>query len=551
MSFPRADAGASGRLRHFHSLLSAQLPTFGRKRLPVERRFLLSGGVLPSWASALRCAPARRLLAALALSWAPLGLGAQEGVPHPGPELSLEEALRLSREYNPDFRIQERQLESVRWQVRTAWGDLTPNANVSNSYGYQASGFRRLGSVVLAEQPEYLNSSYNMNLSYSLTGASLLRPTQARAQQEAVRARVSGAAMGLRAEVTTAYLSVLQADAQVNQARTALERIRLNVRQAEAQVQVGAATPLDIRRAEVQAGQAEVQWVQSENQAAAARLSLSRLLGLELPEEVRLVTEFPLLDPDLDLEVLLGWAMEGNPVLQASRMNAEVASVGVRMARTQYLPNIGISAGLSASVFQARDIEPLVSQQLIQQGGRFDGCIQDNRLRSLLGDAPRDCAALNPTNPNVVDQIRTTLEGQNSGFPFDYQRQPWNLSVSFSFPIFTGFARQQQIEEARVAQANAREQLRSEELRLRTEITTAVRAVQTARRTVGLQEQIRATASEELRLAQERFRLGLASSIEVADAQANLSQAERDEITARYTFHQSMVGLESLVGRPL
>jgi len=481
----------------------------------------------------------------------PLALGAQVGGAISGQDLSLEEALRLSQEYNPDFRIQERQLESARWQVRSAWGDLTPNASVSNSYGYQASGVRRLGSVVLAEQPEYLNSSYNLNLSYSLTGASLLRPSQARAQEEAVRARVSGAAMGLRAEVSTAYLSVLQADAQVEQARTALERIRLNVRQAEAQVQVGAATPLDIRRAEVQAGQAEVQWVQSENQAAAARLTLSRLMGLDLPEDVRLVTEFPLVDPALDLETLLAFAMEGNPVLRASRLNAEVTRVGVRMARTQYFPNIGVSAGLSASVFQARDIEPLVSQQLVQQGGRFDGCIQDNRLRAVLGDPARDCAALNPSNPTVVNQIRSTLEGQNSGFPFDYQRQPWNLSVSFSFPIFTGFARQQQIEEARVAQANAREQLRSEELRLRTEITTAVRTVLTARRTVGLQEQIRATATEELRLAQERFRLGLASSIEVADAQANLSQAERDEITARYTFHQSMVGLESLVGRPL
>ena len=71
---------------------------------------------------------------------------------------------------------------------------------------------------------------------------------------------------------------------------------------------------------------------------------------------------------------------------------------------------------------------------------------------------------------------------------------------------------------------------------------------QTARRTAELQERIRLTAGEELRLAQERFRLGLASSIEVADAQANISQAERDEITALYDFHQSIAALESLVG---
>ncbi len=481
----------------------------------------------------------------------PSALGAQVSVQQGPQELSLDEALRLAREYNPDFRQQESQLESARWQVRTARGDLLPTANVSNSYGYQASGERRLGSVVLAEQPDYVNSSYNVNLSYSLNGSSLLRPGQARVQERAAQARVSGAAMGLQAEVTNAYLSVLQADAQVIQARNALERIQLNVRQAEAQVQVGAATPLDIRRAEVQEGQAEVQLVQSENQAAAARLALSRLLGVELPEEVRMVTAFQLFDPELEVEELVELALTGNPVLQATRLSVEAADTGVRAARTQYFPNLSLSAGVSASVFQARDLNPLISQEMGSQTGRFESCLQDNRIRDLLGDAPRDCAALNPANPAVEDQIRSRIRDQNSGFPFDYQRQPWNLSMTLSFPVFTGFARQQQIEEARVSASNAREQLRGEELRLRTEISTAVRAVSTARRTVELQERIRATAGEELRLAQERFRLGLASSIEVADAQANLSQAERDEITALYDFHQSIAALESLVGAPV
>ena len=466
-----------------------------------------------------------------------------------GPEdLSLDEALRLAREFNPDFRQQESQLESARWQVRTAWGDLMPNANVSNSYGYQASGERRLGSVVLAQQPDFVNSSYNLNMSYSLNGSSLLRPGQARVQERAAEARVSGAAMGLQAEVTNAYLSVLQADAQVAQAQTALERIRLNVRQAEAQVQVGAGTPLDIRRAEVQEGQAEVQLVQSENQAASARLALSRLLGVELPEEVQMVTAFDLFQPELDVDALVDQAMGGNPVLRASRLSVEAANTSVRAARTQYLPNLSLSAGVSASVFQARDLDPLISQEMSSQSGRFDSCIQDNRIRDLLGDPPRDCASLNPQNPLVEQQIQQRIATQNSGFPFGYQRQPWNLSMTISFPIFTGLARQQQVEEARVSANNAREQLRSEELRLRTEISTAVRAVQTARRTAELQERIRLTAGEELRLAQERFRLGLASSIEVADAQANLSQAERDEITALYDFHQSIAALESLVG---
>jgi outer membrane protein len=480
--------------------------------------------------------------------------GAQEGrggIPAGPGELSLETALGLAREYNPDFRVQETQIQTADLEVRGARGDLLPSASVSNSYGYQASGERRVGSVALGTQPDYYSSSYILSLSFSMNGTSLLRPGQARAQARAAEARVEGAALGLRGQVTDAYLSVLQADAQVRQAETALERTRLNVLQASAQVQVGVGTPLDIRRAEVQEGQAEVQLVQSQNQATAARLGLARLLGVALPEDVRMVTEFELFDPVLDVGGLLARAMEFNPVLRASRLSADATEVGIRQAQTQYLPNVSLSAGVSGSIFQAGDLNPLIAQELSSQAGRYESCLQDNRIRELLGDAPRNCAALNPSDPAVEAAIRGDVQDRNSGFPFEYRRQPLSMSLSLSLPIFTGFSRRQAVEEARVAASNAREQVRAEELMLRSEVGTAVRFVETARRTVELQERIRGTATEELRMAQERFRLGLASSLEVADAQTNLSQAERDEINALYDFHKSIAALESLVGGPV
>ncbi len=478
---------------------------------------------------------------------APPALGAQDtGGSIPG--LSLEEALGLAERNNPDFRIQSSQLETADRQLRAARGDFLPTMNLSNSYGYQASGERRAGSVILGVQPQYYSSSYSMNVSYSMNGAQLLRPGQARTEAEAAEARVRGAANALRAEVTDAYLSVLQADAQVTQAETALERTRLTVRQATAQVEVGAATPLDIRRAEVQEGQAEVQLIQTRNQARNARLVLARVLGVELDEGVRLTTEFDDALPSLDTSDLVSRALEANPVLRATRLSTEASRVSVRSARSAFLPNLSLSAGVSGSVFVAGDLDPLVSQELTSQRNRFEGCLQDNRIRGLLGDPPRDCAALNPALPEVEAGIRSTIEAQNAGYPFDYRRQPLNLSMQLSIPVFTAGQRRRAVEQAQLEVSNAEEQLRSEELRLRTEVATAVQAVETSRQVVQLQERIRATSAEELRLALERFRLGLASSIEVADAQTNLSQAERDEINARYDFQKAVAALESLVG---
>jgi outer membrane protein len=469
----------------------------------------------------------------------------------PRSELSLEEALRLAHESNPDYLIQESQAENAHWRSREAWGDLLPSMNASSTLGYTASGERRFQSVELGTQPGIRSSSYNLGLSVTMTGASLLRPSVVRDRNRAIDAEIEGASAGLVDQVTQAYLLALQADEELLQARTELERTRLLVRQAEAQVEVGAATPLDIRRAEIQEGQAEVRLLQAENGIVTARLTLGRVIGEEIPTDVELSTAFELFEPDLQVDRLLSMAMERNPVLRASRSQRAATRTETRMARAQYLPSLSLSAGWTGSVFEPTTLTPLIQDRMNQLSSQFDSCLQDNRIRELLGDPPRDCSQLDPTVPAVEEAAIQQVRDRNLGFPFDYRPQPASFSLQVSIPVFTGFSRQLQIEEARVAERNAHQQVRSEELRLRTEVESAVRAVSTAHRTVALQARIRETAAEELRLALERFRLGLASSIEVADAQANLSEAEREEISAIYDFHISFASLEALVGEAL
>lgn len=466
-------------------------------------------------------------------------------------ELSLEEAVRLAHEYNPDFRIQENQGETADWRRREALGNFLPSANASSSLGYTASGERRFQSVQLGTQPAIYSSSYSMGLSLTLTGQSFLQPAVVRDQNAAIRAQIDGASAGLVDQVTQAYLATLEADEQLRQARTELERTESYVRQAQAQVEVGAGTPLDIRRAELQRGQAEVQLLQAENAAATTRLSLGRILGVEVAEGADLTTGFELFEPNLSVEELLAEAMNSNPVLRASRSQQQVSRTQSRAARTQYLPSLSLSASWTGSVFEPSTLGPLFEGRLQQISGQYQSCIQDNRLRALLGDPPRDCSRFDISDPSVEAAARQQVRDENLGFPFDYRAQPVSFSMNISIPVFTGFSRQLQVEEARVSERNAREQVRSEELRLRAEVETALRAVNTSFRTVALQTRNRETAAEELRLAQERFRLGLASSIEVVDAQANLSQAERDEISAVYNFHSSFAGLEALVGQSL
>ena len=66
-----------------------------------------------------------------------------------------------------------------------------------------------------------------------------------------------------------------------------------------------------------------------------------------------------------------------------------------------------------------------------------------------------------------------------------------------------------------------------------------------------IQDQNRKAASERLRLAQEKFRIGNGSGLDVSDAQEAVTQAEADYVFAMYDYHLAVVALEALVGRPL
>lgn len=485
---------------------------------------------------------------------APPAAGAQAGAVGPGEvltELSLRDAVELAHRHNPEYGIEASGLETLGWERREVWANFLPSLNASNSFGYTASGERRFGDVSLATQPARYSSSYNLGLSLSVNGATFLQPRIQRARDEAVRADVRGASAALTDQVTQVYLAVLRAGETTAQAEAELERTATYVREAEARVEVGAGTPLDIRRAEVQEGQAQVQLLQARNDEAIALLALGRVLGATVSDDPVLTTRFEVFDPALDLDELLALGAERNPDLLAVRSRSAGARSQLRATRTQYLPTVSLSAGLSGSVFKTGNTNLLVDDRLGQLASQYQGCLEDNRLRELLGDPSRDCSQLNPEIPAVADEARRQVVLQNQGYPFGYDGNPLSLSMNISLPIFNGFSRELQVEQAQVAEDNARRQVRAAELTLRADIEAGVRAVETARQTVALQGRIRETAAEELRLAQERFRLGLANSIEVVEAQAGLSQAERAEINAVYDFHLSFAAIEALVGMPL
>jgi outer membrane protein len=463
------------------------------------------------------------------------------------PTLSLDEAISLARRNNPGFLSTKNDADVADWTVKQAYGALLPGASASTAFQYQAAGKPRLGALTFESIPEAYVSNYYIGVNYSLSGASLLAPGQAKSARSATAATINAADFTLVGTVKRQYLSVLRAQDGVTLAKLELDRAGENRKLAEARVRVGAATPIEQKQAEVEAGRAQVALLQAENMVRTERLRLMENIGLDVNADVELTTRFEVSELPWSQDDLIKLAMESHPNLVAARAGEQASNATVKMAKTAYLPSLSFSAGISGFARETGSSAYLIDQ-----------------ARNALTDARAECEFRNAvaagrvagyplTCPSAVltpDMERSIISGNNV-FPFSYTREPTSAALQISLPIFTGFTRELEIERAKAGAADARYRTRGEELRLRTDVATAYLNAKTAKETVALEVRNKDLAEDQLKLARERYRLGAASFFELQDAATIKARADRAYLISVYTFHESMAALEVAVGRSL
>jgi outer membrane protein len=462
-----------------------------------------------------------------------------------GPTLTLQEANALALRNNPDLLAAVNNRRRAAASVRSAYGAFLPDVSTSFGTGYREGRQQFFAGQSFGAQSDQISSSVDISARAQYGAATFIAPKLQKASAEAVEADIAGSAQQLRTNVTQQYLLALQQQARAALQDTLIVTAQAQLDLAQARVAVGAATVLDVRRAEVTLGQQRVAAIQARNQAEVEKLRLFQLMGIEQPANVELTSRFTVADPAFTLPDLLEQSRRGNPTLNALRTRERVALLNVRSARADYLPTLSLSAGLGAFTNQYTNTDFLVTQSLQR---KQSGCLQIAEIRQIAGQ-PADFDACNAIvlTPQEVSSARAG----NSVFPFDFTRNPYNLSASLSLPLFNGFQREQRVQEAAANRADAQYSIRAQQLRLTADVTGAYRTLTASRQTVALQEQNAATAREALSLAQERYRVGANTFLDVTQSRAEYERAQTDLINAIYEFHRSFAALENAVGRPL
>lgn len=516
----------------------------------------------------------RWVRASLALSIVmPAAVSAQDSLPkapvRPAPtmQLSLADAMDQARRHSPAYRQTLNDAGPANWGVRNAYANLLPTFDVSSSMSYSGSGASTFGGSTFNQSSPSLSSGYSLSFNWRLSGQELAATGQQRANRKATDADIGSAGEQLRNDIAFQYLTALQAVAQTEVARQSVQRNADFLTLARARYTVGQNTMLDVRQAEVTKGQADVTLLRAQQTENEAKLELFRRMGVSipaLPEVVALSDSFPVTQPQYDEGQLLAMAREENPSLKAFRARENAANWATRSAKSRFLPTVSVSASLQGFTQEFTDQNLILGQRLTSAVATADNCRFQNAIITGLpaGQLPGfpsggiipDCNAfanLDATGAALEPGFRNQLINRNNVFPFSFTKQPFFARLSISLPIFDGFSRNLQVSQAKAAEDDMVESVRGRQLQVEADVKARYLGVQTSYRTIQVQEQNRQSAREQLRLAQDRYRLGAGSSLEVSDAQNNVARAEGDYVNAVYEYHKAIALLEFAVGRPL
>ncbi|MFL5604735.1 MAG: TolC family protein [Gemmatimonadaceae bacterium] len=462
--------------------------------------------------------------------------------------LTIDQAFSLARRNNPELQQIQNNRIGARASVRSAYGALLPSADASLSFQRQQGGQQIFSGTSLGASSDVNQSNYEIGLSYRLNTATLVAPSLQRANRDAVEADITGATETLRGNVSQQYLSALQAEANADLQDSLVVASQQQLILAQAREIVGSGTQLDVQRAEVALGLQKVQALKARNQVEIEKLRLFQLMGTPQPANVKLVSQFTVTPLTANLQQLIESAHRENPGVLALRSRQHVADLNVRREKGEYSPTLSLSTGIGGYTYGFANSNFPVQQAAAQLDASRASCIRTEEVRAALNLSNQ----LAECNAMVFTSAEAQLIRQNNArFPFNFTKSPRSISATLSLPLFDGFAREQRLQEAMANRSDARYSVRARELALTADVTAAYLTLVTAEKTVTLQEQNAAKAKQELKLVQDRYRIGATTFVDLTEARVTYERAESDRITAVYDYHKAYAALESAVGHPL
>ncbi len=413
--------------------------------------------------------------------------GAPPAPPSPvaGRVLTLQEAVQIALERQPQIHARVGDYEAARARVAQALSPLLPQLGSSWVAQRDQTVSQRiaLGGRLQTDFDWETSNTLKGTLSQKLFdfGKTFAATDQAKANAASSREDLETQKDLIVLAVKESYFTLLFSKRLVVVNQEAVARAELNLKSARGFFEVGTRPKFDVTRAEVDLANAQLALIQARNAVRLSRVQLNTAMGVtvDAPTEVQDILTYEAFA--VDQPQLLGEALKGRPEYRQVKARVEAAEAGVRQAFRDFFPD------LTGSAF-----------------------------------------------------VGTTRADMN---------EIWELAITLNWNIFDGGNKIARHKEAKANLDAARARVRAAELSIWQEVEQAhlnliegEQRIQVARKAVE-------SAQENFRIAQGRFDAGVGTIIELTDAQLTLTQAQSNEAKALIDYRTAIARLERALGR--
>jgi outer membrane protein len=310
----------------------------------------------------------------------------------------------------------------------------------------------------------------------------------ARANQTAAEASLVDARFQQALTTTNQFLDALAAQQLVRVRETSVRRAEEQLKTSVAKLRAGSATRSDSLRSLVTLGNARLELIRAGTDLATAEAGLARLIGETGRVQAMDDSAFYQVMAPPDTAALRTEAVSKSPRIQSASAVAEAARAGLKASRSAYWPSLSFSANTAWNASRSNDYD-LFNQRQLSLGLRWN----------LFDRFDRELA---------IAQRSATVD---------------------------------------VADAAAADEQRA----VAAELTAQLAELDAARIQIEITLTSVVAATEDLRVQQERYRLGASTIVDVLTSQEALNQAEVDVVVARFDYLRAKASLEALIGRTL
>lgn len=420
-------------------------------------------------------------------------------------QLTLDEAIKIALQKNPNLIKLENNLAGSEKQLKNAYGQLLPSLGAQAGWSWQritdAGSQQRnfLGEIVNVPPSTVENRSYSAGIGGSVTLFNgLANYANIYQKQNLLKANeydIAKLKQSIVYQTSDFYFAVLNAEELMRVREENVKYFEKFYESVNERNKLGSVAIADVYSAQVQLGNAELALIQAQNDYDRLKNGLLTFLALNVIDDYSLIDPFNQeknIDPNSylkqfeDIQTLVNVALDNRFDFKSQQLLVKSADDGLTIARSSLFPTLTADYSYGS------------------------GAVELSKM---------------------------------------FDRKSLRVGMSLNIPIFSNFSTETQIQQAEINKMNQLEDLRSLERQIKIEIKQGYNDLIAAKKSLDVANKNVLASEENRKINLERYNLGSATILEVLQSNRDYIDAMRNRINSVYDFYRKYYNLNNAIGR--